>query len=108
MSTSAPSFSAACERRMASAVDVAPVLAMTGTRLLACLMTVSMRSSRSSEDRAPTSPVEPAATTPSTPPSIERSTMSFKVSTSMVSSWLKGVDSAVRTPRRLLDMEGFP
>jgi hypothetical protein len=63
---------------------------MTGTRPFACSMTVLMSSSRSSDDRAPTSPVDPAATTPSTPASMERSTMSRRVSTSSAPSWPEG------------------
>lgn len=56
---SAPSCLASCASFTAASVDNAPVPAITGTRPLANLMTVSITFSRSSSDTRVFSPVDP-------------------------------------------------
>src|SRR5262249_30862907 len=99
MTTSAPGDCACRESRMASAVLVAPVCAITGTRAATWSMTVSTTRRRSSLLNVLNSPVEPHATTPCTPPAIDRSTRARSDASSTLPFAAKGVASAVSTPR---------
>src|SRR5215475_2843082 len=99
MTTSAPADCACRESRMASAVLVAPVCAITGTRPPTWSTTVSTTRRRSSLLNVLNSPVEPHATTPCTPPAIDRSTRARSNASSTLPSAAKGVASAVSTPR---------
>src|SRR5919108_3807835 len=99
MTTSAPADCACRESRMASAVLVAPVCAITGTRPATWSTTVSTTRRRSSLLSVLNSPVEPHATTPCTPPVIDRSTRARSDGSSTLPSAAKGVASAVSTPR---------
>src|SRR5215469_11039878 len=99
MTTSAPADCACRESRMASAVLVAPVCAITGTRPATWPTTVSTTRRRSALLSVLNSPVEPHATTPCTPPAIDRFTRIRSDVSSIVPSSVNGVASAVSTPR---------
>src|SRR5499427_611761 len=99
MTTSAPADCACRESRMASAVLVAPVCAITGTRPATWSTTISTTSRRSSLLSVLNSPVEPHATTPCTPPVMDRSTRARSDASSIVPFSVNGVASAVSTPR---------
>src|SRR5579884_2383638 len=94
---SAPASSAARVSRIASAVALEPVPAMTGTRRRAASTTVRTTAMCSSCVSVADSPVEPQGTSPCTPPAI-------CASTSAASAWWStapsrnGVTSAVRQP----------
>src|SRR5579875_3338266 len=94
---SAPTSSAARVSRIASAVALDPVPAMTGTRRRAVSTTVRTTAMCSSCVSVADSPVEPQGTRPCTPPAI-------CASTSAASAWWStapsrnGVTSAVRQP----------
>src|SRR5215470_15462761 len=99
MTTSAPASCACRESRMASAVLVAPVCAITGTRPATWSTTVWTTRRRSSLLSVLNSPVEPHATTPCTPPVMDRSTRARSDASSIVPFSVNGVASAVSTPR---------
>src|SRR5215472_4435490 len=99
MTTSAPADCACRESRIASAVLVAPVCAITGIRPATWSTTVSTTRRRSSLLSVLNSPVEPHATTPCTPPVMDRSTRARSDASSIVPSSVNGVASAVSTPR---------
>src|SRR5436190_7180549 len=86
---------------MASAVELEPAPATTGTRRRACSVHHSTTRLCSSWDRVGLSPVVPTGTSPLVPSAICQSTRSRKAFSS-TDPLLNGVTSAVNEPRNLV------
>src|SRR5207244_3651239 len=101
---SAPASSAPRVSRIASAVELEPVPAITGTRRRARRTTSRTTSTCSSCVSVAASPVEPQGTSPCVPASICRSTSAASARRS-ISPARKGVTSAVMEPVSILHLD---
>src|SRR5262249_21726242 len=101
----APASSAARVSRMASAVELEPVPAMTGVRPRAKPITAFTTSMCSSWGSVADSPVEPQGTRPLVPPAICSST-SFSRAPRSGAPLRNGVRSAVRQPAHMSHLDG--